>query len=527
MNFGTRNFGTRLAETLILAASISIGASGCGGGGGGTSTSAASSTGGSGGSSGGTSGSGSGAGTTGQVTVNATSAIATISANQFGTNMAAYYDVTTTGTAAAVAATGAHLVRWPGGSLSDNYHWATNATCSAYAAPGSTFDNFMQDVIVPNGDEVAITVNYGSNIACTGGGDPTEAAAWVADVVSKKYNVHHYTVGNEVYGSWEYDLHSVKNDPTTYANAVGTATSGGYYQLMKAQDSTAQIGVVVEGESDWDSIVLSKASYDYVELHDYVQAPGSESDTYLLTQAPAQITADIASLRKELTAAGKPADFPIMLGEFNSVYSNPGKQSISIVNGLFTGMTFGELLNDGVPLNTWWIAIGDNCTTGQDSSTTAAALYGWQSFGSYDQVSDGWSAGQCASNALAVPFGTVMPSGHAEALAASFATAGNQMLSATVASSLPSVRAYAATQGSGFAVMLFNLDQSASATVSVGVSNTSKTSFSASTVTYGKAQYDDSQNGVWTAPVSQTLGTVAAPVSVTLPAWSMTVLKLQ
>jgi hypothetical protein len=514
----------------MLAASILIGVSGCGGGSS-ASTSAASSGGGSGGGSGGSgggSGSGTGAGTSGQVTVNATSTIAAISANQFGTNLAAYFNVSTTGVAAAVAATGAHLVRWPGGSLSDQYHWATNTGCDGgYASPGSTFDDFMQNVIVPNGDEVAITVNYGSNSACTGGGDPTEAAAWVADVVSKKYNAHHYTVGNEVYGSWEYDLHSPKNDATTYANAVGTATSGGYYQLMKAQDSTAQIGVVVEGQSGWDNIVLSKAAYDYVELHNYVQAPGSESDSYLLTQAPAAITASIASLRKELAAAGKPADFPIMLGEFNSVYSNPGKQSLSIVNGLFTGMAFGELLNDGVPMNTWWLAIGVGCTAGADSSTTAAALYGWQNFGSYDQVSDGWGAGKCAGNSQAIPFGTVMPSGYAEQLAASFATAGNQMLSASVAASLSSVRAYAATQGPGFAVMLFNLDQSASATVTVGISNTSKTSFSAASVTYGKAQYDDSQNGVWTAPVSQSLGTVAAPVSVTLPAWSMTVLKLQ
>jgi len=502
-----------------------IGVSSCGGGGGGTSSTSAPSS----GSGSGTGGSGGTAGTTGQVTVNATSNLASISADQFGTNLAAYFNVSTTGVAAAVAATGAHLVRWPGGSLSDEYHWATNTTCNgAYVSPGSTFDDFMQNVIVPNKDEVAITVNYGSNSACTGGGDPTEAAAWVADVVSKGYNVHHYTVGNEVYGSsYEYDLHSVPNDPTTYANAVGTASSGGYYQLMKAQDSTAQIGVVVEGQSSWDSIVLAKASYDYVELHDYLQAPGSESDNYLLTQAPAAITASIVALRKELTAAGKPADFPIMLGEFNSVYTNPGKQSISIVNGLFTGMAFGELLNDGVPLNTWWIGIGDGCTGGADSSATAAALYGWQNFGSYDQVSDGWSAGACASNSQAVPFGTVLPSGYAENLAASFAVAGNQMLSATVNTSLTNVRAYGATQGTGFAVLLFNLDQTASSTVTVGISNTSKTSFSASTVTYGKAQYDDSQNSVWTGPVSQSLGTVAAPVSVTLPAWSMTVLKLQ
>jgi len=67
--------------------------------------------------------------------------------------------------------------------------------------------------------------------------------------------------------------------------------------------------------------------------------------------------------------------------------------------------------------------------------------------------------------------------------------------------------------------MLFNLNETASATVTVGVSNTAKTSFAASTVTYGKAQYDNSQNLEWTAPVTQSLGTVQAPVSVTLPAW--------
>lgn len=533
----------KFALMCLIAAVLTLSA--CSGGGSGTTAGAGSSNssgggssgspgsgsgdssgGGSGGSAG--SGSGSSAGTTGQITVNATATIAQISANQFGTNLAVWYNISSPGVAAAVAATGSHLVRWPGGSFSDEYHWATNSGCNgAYANPGSTFDDFMQKVIVPNGDEVALTVNYGSNSACNGGGDPNEAAAWVADVVSKGYNAHHYTVGNEVYGNWEYDLHAVKWDPTTYANAVGTATSGGYYQLMKAQDPTAQIGVVVQNQSSWDSIVLSKAKYDFVELHEYLQAPGSESDNYLLTQAPAAITADIKSVRSELAAAGQPANTPIFLGEFNTVYTNPGKQSISIVNGLFTGMAFGELLNDGVPMNTWFMGIGGGCTGGADSSSEAASLYGWQNFGSYDQVSEGWSAGGCASNSQAVAAGTVLPSGYAEQLASTFAVAGNNMLSATVNSSLPNVRAYAATHGSGFALMLFNLDQNASAAVTVGIANTSKVSFTASSVTYGKAQYDTSQTGVWSAPVSQSLGTVKAPVSVTLPAWSMTILELQ
>jgi hypothetical protein len=272
---------------------------------------------------------------------------------------------------------------------------------------------------------------------------------------------------------------------------------------------------------------MSRAAYDFVELHEYAQAPGSESDNYLLTQAPAAITADIKSVRQELTAAGRSADTPILLGEFNSVYSNPGKQSLSIVNGLFTGMAFGELLNDGVPMNTWFMAVGGGCNGGADSSSFAAGLYGWQAFGSYDQVSEGWPAGGCAGNSPAIVAGTVLPSGYAEQLASSFAAAGNDMLSATVSSSLPNVRAYAATQGSGFALMLFNLDETASVTATVSISDASRTSFSASTITYGKAQYDNSQDGDWTGPVPNSLGTVNVPVSVTLPAWSMTVLKLQ
>jgi hypothetical protein len=514
-----------MSFALPAAMAVSLGVAGCGGGVGSPVTvSGASSS--AGARSSGDSSADSGA--SGQITVDAASKLASISASQFGTNLGVWYDVSNAGTAAAVAATGAHLVRWPGGSSSDEYHWATNSGCAGiYTSPGSTFDEFMQSVIVPNDDEVAITVNYGSNSTCTGGGSPTEAAEWVAYAVSNGYGVHHYTVGNEVYGSWEYDLHAVPHDPATYADAVGSATSGGYYQLMKAADPTAQIGVVVENQAAWDSTVMRKASYDFVELHEYVQAPGSESDRYLLTQAPAAITADIESVRRELTAAGRSADTPIFLGEFNSAYSSPGKQSLSIVNGLFTGMAFGELLNDGVPMNAWFLAIGGGCNGGADSSSLAAGLYGWQNFGSYDQVSEGWAAGTCASHSPAIGAGVVLPSGYAEQLASSFALAGNEMLGATVGASLPNVRVYAATQGSGFALMLFNLDENASAAATVSIANTSKTTFSASTIMYGKAQYDQSRNGDWTGPVLQTLGAVNVPVAITLPAWSMTVLKLQ
>jgi hypothetical protein len=465
-----------------------------------------------------------------QIVINAMSDVAPITANQLGTNMGAWFDETQGGDTAAITATGAHLVRWPGGSNSDAYNWQNqNGFCNGmYMNPASTFDNFMNDVAIPGGFEVAITVNYGSNPpACNAGGDPKLAAAWVAYSKSKGYNVHHWTVGNEVFGGWEYDLHSVPNDPTTYANAMSGAN--GYYQLMKNADSTAQIGVVVNGvpadNPAWDPTVLSKAPYDFVELHWYAQQPGQESDSYLLKQAPSDLRTGIAALRAELQAAGKSASTPILLGEFNSVAYNQGKQTMSIVNALFAGMVFGEILNNNVQMATWWFGYGGGCNGGGNNSSS---LYGWQDFGGYDQVSSDWM--DCSPsgglNWPEIPAGVVLPTGYAEKLVSQFAVPGGTMLTTTVATSLPNVRAYGATNGTGYSVMIFNLDQNAATSATVGVSNTNSTSFNATTMTYGKAQYDNSKNNVWTAPVSQSLGAVNGAVTLSLPPWSMTVLKL-
>ncbi len=59
---------------------------------------------------------------------------------------------------------------------------------------------------------MAVTLNYGTNSACTGPGDPNEALAWVDHAVSTKAPVDYWTVGNEVYGAWETDLHTTPND---------------------------------------------------------------------------------------------------------------------------------------------------------------------------------------------------------------------------------------------------------------------------------------------------------------------------
>ena len=70
----------------------------------------------------------------------------------------------------------------------------------------------------------------------------------------------------------------------------------------------------------------------------------------------------------------------LLTTEFNSVYSNPGKQTTSLVNGLFIADSLGELLQtsyDGAIV--WDLRNGPYDTSNNDSSS----LYGWREGGDY------------------------------------------------------------------------------------------------------------------------------------------------
>lgn len=467
------------------------------------------------------------------VTVDASRFLARITRDDIGLDLGHWADITVPGFQARLGQVSPRIVRWPGGSAGDTYHWQTHTTCNGARKPVPTwhpnarFDNFMKDVVIPGRYDVAITVDYGSNASCTGGGDPAEAVAWMMYAKRKGYDryIKYWTVGNEEFGNWEYDLHAKVHDPATYAAAM--SGPNGYYAQMKRADPGAEVGVLAGADdlfSAWDRTVLPNAPYDFVEVHSYPQQPGHESDDYLLRQAPAVVSDEIAYMRRELAAAGRP-NTPIMLGEFNSVTFNPGKQSMSIVNALFTGMDFGEVLQQGLESAIWEFGAGGNQTCGNNNSPD---LYGWQNFGGYDVVAviTQYSWNYC-NGPMIVPEGTVLPSGNAFSLVARFAATGQQMLAVTVDPSQPDVRAYAATRPlGGYALMLFNLSESAAHVVTVSVANTPLQSFHASLLTYDKALYDESKRNVWPGPVRLDLGHVGSAAAVPLPPWSMSVLEL-
>jgi hypothetical protein len=82
-----------------------------------------------------------------------------------------------------LAAGGIQLLRYPGGSYADIYHWSNHTATGGYAAAGdlnSDFGVFVTKLLEGSGSQAMVTVNYGSSHQHTMGGQPLEAAAWVA-----------------------------------------------------------------------------------------------------------------------------------------------------------------------------------------------------------------------------------------------------------------------------------------------------------------------------------------------------------
>ena len=133
-----------------------------------------------------------------------------------------------------------------------------------------------------------------------------------------------------------------------------------------------------------DVVFRDSGPFDFVEIHYYPQY-NTDSDSFLLGKAIDQFGKHLAGVRAEMTADGVKPSVPIYLGEFNNDAGNEGKQSVSIVNGLYLGQMLGTLMNAGVPRATWWVAYG-SCDQNGDNSKS---LYGWQHFGSEALFSDG------------------------------------------------------------------------------------------------------------------------------------------
>lgn len=451
------------------------------------------------------------------LTANASQTVRTVDSRIFGLNAAVWDNqFNTSNTISQLKSLGTKILRFPGGSLSDTYHWKTNMTDGQNFQWATSFDSFA-NVAKTVGSQAFVTVNYGS-------GTPQEAADWVTySNKTKRYGFKYWEIGNENYGSWENDTHPLKNDAVTYATQAKE-----YLTKMRAVDTTIKIGVVlVNGEDQypqttsaynsrtnvshtgWTPVLLSKLKAlgvmpDFVIYHRYEQGPYFENDANLLQSARTWKN-DAADIRQQLLDYYGAASTKIELvcTENNSVYTTPGKQSTSLVNGLFLADSVGNLLQTEINSFVWWNFRNGGNEPGNNNS---ASLYGWRQYGDY---------GICNGNDL-------YPTFYMWKLLSKFVAGGDRMIPATSDFNLLSIYSAAKADGT-LSVMVIN--KSASNTLNANISLTGYSPVSSATAyRYGIPQDEAARTKIGSPDVQQAAFTGAssnfttsfAPYSVTV-----------
>jgi hypothetical protein len=382
------------------------------------------------------------------VTVNTRAGLARVPTTGLGVNHAVWDgQLGTTEVSDLLKSAGVQMIRYPGGSYGDIYHWKDNTAPGGYVAPGTDFDTFMAGV-QRVGAKPIIIANYGTGTA-------QEAADWVEYAnVTKGYGVKYWEIGNELYGNghygsgWEADDHDDKS-PTGYARGVVE-----FSDAMKAVDPSIKIGavlttpgnwpdgIVADGDTGtWNKTVLSEAGdkIDFVILHWY---PGNNGVADVLAK-PNQITDMIYLVRRQIAAyAGANAsNIGISLTETSS-----GVATNTQPGALYAADAYTTLWENGVFTVDWW-----NVHNGVGTVTTVAGQTDYGDFGLLSSAGCS-DTGECEP-ALNTPFAPY----YAIQLLSKFARPGDQLIRAGTDQPLVSAHAIRRPDGD-LTVLLVNKD---------------------------------------------------------------------
>jgi alpha-L-arabinofuranosidase len=354
-----------------------------------------------------------------------------------------------------------------------------------------------------------------------------------------------WEIGNEEYGGWEIDHHGTslpgggstgsQHDPATYVQFAKTFAA--FVASDQAKLPVLSIGIDSQdptgaADGNWTRNVLTDGNNigfvpGFVSDHSYMQGPSSESDAFLLNNTVSNTSSirdwttrynDYASLLSQ-TLGSKAGSVQLMATEFNSVEYNPGKQTTSLVNGLFMADSLGSLLDSGyVGADVWDLRNG--FLPGNNNS---ASLYGWRQGGDYGLLGD--------------PFYTDLPNTgpyveypdyFGEQLAGKLIQTGGKVVSAS--SSYNEFSTYAVLEANGhLELLVINKNSDASLTEQFTMTGFTPSGL-AQFYQYGEAQ-DNAQRLSTTgnsalASFSSPLNNTGGNFSLALPAYSMTLIDL-
>ncbi len=439
------------------------------------------------------------------LSVNATQTVRVVDARWFGVNTAVWdNNFDTASTVALLREAGLTTLRFPGGSLSDDYHWAANKSGTNTWQWATSFSRFVH-VATNVGAQTFITVNYGS-------GTPEEAAAWVQFAnVTNRYGFRYWEIGNECYGTWETDTNPAPHDAYTYATRAAR-----YLQQMKAADPTIRVGVVVvpgEDSNDngyrahpavnprtgqthygWTPVLLTTlkglgVTPDFAIHHRYPEyssagsAATADSDPLLL-QSSGAWAGDAADLRQQVTDYLGPAgtNVELVCTENNSDAGAQGRQSTSLVNGLYYADSLAQLMKSEFNAFIWWDLRNGTDTSGSFDPT----LYGWRTYGDLGMIN-----GPANRH----------PTFYAAKLLQFFARPGDTVLNAT--SDYPLLSAYAVRRASGaLSLLVIHKDPTTHFTTQVSLAGFAPDA-TATLRSYGIPQDNAAQTGLGSPDIAE------------------------
>ncbi|ROT28198.1 cellulose binding domain-containing protein [Micromonospora sp. HM5-17] len=438
------------------------------------------------------------------VTVNARAGLATVPETALGVNHAIWDEnLGTAETSDLLRAAGVRMVRYPGGSYADIYHWRDHTAPGGYVAPHTDFDTFMA-AVRRIGAEPMIVANYGT-------GTPAEAAEWVRYAnVTKGYGARYWTIGNENYGNghygaaWEADHHPDKS-ATYYANLVVA-----YAEAMKAVDPTIKVGAVVtmpanwpdgltagDDPGPWTSTVLSIAggAIDFVDVHWYPGGTAAES-----LARTSHIDDAVYLLRERIRRYAGPhaGRIGISLTELNVEQGRTTQPG-----ALFLADAYSGLLAQGVFTVQWWNV--------HNGIGTVSEVAGHTDYGDYGML----SSGTCTADGSACepPLNTPFAPYHGLSMMNLFARPGDQFIRA--GTDQPLVTAHAVRRRDGdLAVLLVNKDPEHAYPVSIDYAGYTPSTAAPTVYTLG--------NGATSIARTQ----AGSATSRTLPPYSLTTLVL-
>ncbi|MBN9500997.1 MAG: hypothetical protein BGO01_05950 [Armatimonadetes bacterium 55-13] len=355
---------------------------------------------------------------------------------------------------------GYRVIRYPGGSYADIYHWKTGTTTKGIQGtikPNTEFDSFM-GMCQKAASTTLITVNYGTNEEGTGGAEPREAAEWVRYAnKTKKYGVKYWEIGNEVYGNgfyngkgWEADLHApdtgksedrLKNPklgPVAYGENVNA-----FIKAMKVEDPTIKVGAVLctpggwpDGvDPDWNSNVLKTcgANIDFVVIHWYGEGKSASEVLASTSQIPKIMSSLKETVRKYCGDRADQIQLWMTEGDGSTI-------NMRHAGALFAADFYSQWFANGASTVVWW-----NLHNGLSVDRNGI-------FDDQGMLSSGHSERGVQQPDANTPF----PAYWGQYMFGQFAKPGDQFLPTT--SSRPELIVHAVKRGNGVRALLINRD---------------------------------------------------------------------